>query len=208
MRQPIALGWLVIALLVPGVARATPNDAASSSRASRITLEATSSLAATFAAVGVGIGAGLQTAERCAGSNPEFGRGVACSVRGSSVLIGLSVGLLPPALLASTYLPHRARGGRGRWWSPFIGAGAGLGAGVATLSTALEVGDGSRAAGIAGTLAGGLLAAAVPVVAVEWSHSRRLRLGRQASERRRQVVSPVASALPSGGAWIGLAGTL
>ena len=210
MRQQIAVLLLAIApLVVPREARAAPDaPAVESSRGSRIALEAASSLAAAGATVGVAIGAGFRSADKCSGENGDIAGAWGCSVRGSTILLGVGLALVPGALSAGTYLPHRARGGRGRWWTSVLGTVAGLGAGTAALSAAYAVGDESRVSGITGSIIGGVLALTLPVVAVEWSHSRRRRMERRVSQRRRSVVNPMASALPGGGAWLGLVGTL
>ncbi|MDB4972006.1 MAG: hypothetical protein JWN48_347, partial [Myxococcaceae bacterium] len=62
---------------------------------------------------------------------------------------------------------------------------------------------------LTGSIVGGLVAASVPVLALELSHARQMKKEREAprASARRTSVMPIASALPSGG-WVGIAGTL
>jgi hypothetical protein len=172
----------------------------------RVAITSAVAVAATAAAIGGGVAAGLGTARRCNDFNNSGAGAIGCGITGGAVLLGVSLGVMPAALTLSSYFTHRALGGRGRWYAALAGAGVGMAAGTGVLSLALSSKDDQGL--LAGTIIGGLIAASVPVLALELSHGRVLARERRAQTSARSRIMPVASALPNGGAWLGLSGTL
>jgi hypothetical protein len=193
------LPYLVVLLTWFSAARGLAQDRTESSNASRVAVTSAIAVGVTAMTIGVGIAAAQHAMDRCV--DRSFGLGaLGCGASGAAVLGAVGIGVLPLALTLGTYLPHRGLDGRGKWYAAFAGTAVGMIAGSGVLAAALGVSD-SRASVTTGLVLGGLLAASVPVLALELSHKRRLKL-----ERAPRMV-PVASAVPSG-AWVGVAGTL
>ncbi|MDB4985017.1 MAG: hypothetical protein JWN04_195, partial [Myxococcaceae bacterium] len=172
-----ALALAATSLLLParGLAQARGDLEASSKR--RIAITSTVTLSAAALAIGGGVGAGFGTARRCHAALPTDVIG--CGVGGGVVLLGVSLGALPIALTLGSYLPHHGLDGRGKWYAALAGAAVGMGAGLGILSLALDGSD-SNAAVLTGSIVGGLVAASVPVLALELSHARQMKKEREA----------------------------
>jgi hypothetical protein len=166
-------------------------------------------LSAAAVTVGAAIGAGVGVARRCTQENEplQLVSAVGCGISGAIVLEGITFGVLPVALTLSSYFTHRGLDGRGRWYAALAGSAAGMAAGVGVASLALAIRDTDRSFA-AGSVTGVIVAASVPVLALELSHMRRRARERRVETVRRVLVMPVASAVAGGGGWFGIAGTL
>jgi hypothetical protein len=175
----------------------------------RVAVASAVTLGAAALTVGVGIGAGLGVARRCVRENEpvEIVSAVGCGIGGAIVLEGVTFGVLPVALTLGSYFTHRKLDGGGRWYAALAGSAVGMAAGVGVAGLALAVRDTDRSFAV-GSVAGVIVAASVPVLALELSHLRQRARERRVSSIRRTQVMPVASALAGGGGWLGIAGTL
>jgi hypothetical protein len=207
LRNLVRLAVLVATALVsPSLGQAQVRADPGVEPLPRVAITSAVSVAATAAVIGGGVAAGLGTARRCNDYDYSGAGALGCGIAGGAVLLGVSLGVMPVALTLSSYLTHRALDGRGRWYAALAGAGVGLAAGTGVLSLTLSSKDDQGL--LAGTIIGGLIAASVPVLALELSHGRVLARERRAQTSARSRIMPVASALPNGGAWLGLSGTL
>ncbi len=174
-----------------------------STRARRVAIEAAVTLSGTAASIGAGLGVGFGVAQRCQERFTYWSEGLGCGISGATALLSVTFATLPVALTLGSYLPHRALGGRGKWWTSLLGAAVGIGGGLGIVSLPASAKD-DGAPLIAGVVVGSLLATSMPILALELSHGRQQRV----APRHARSVLPMASALPSGGAWVGVAGTL
>lgn len=164
------------------------------------------------AAVAMGAGALLGTLRHrdCEEATDlrSFAEEWGCGMGAVSSGVYLSMGLLPVATALGTYLPHRRNEGQAPWWVAATGSLAGsalavVGSGVVFSS------DVSDRAVLPTLIAAGLVSAAVPALALEWSHARRDTApasGRTNAPARRRVTARAAP-IPQG-AWFGMSGTL
>jgi hypothetical protein len=212
-KSVVGSGHLVAMLLVAAstlfgsplrtLAQSETESAPEVTDARRVMVTSTVSLSAAVLAMGTGLGAGVGVARRC--ENESLVSGFGCGIAGALVIEGFTFVVLPTALTLGTYFAHRGLDGRGRWYAALAGSGAGVAAGVGVLAASAK--DSDRAL-VAGAIMGGLVATAMPVLALELSHLRRSGQERRVSRAQRVRVMPVASALPNGGGWLGLVGTL
>jgi hypothetical protein len=216
MRSWLGLGLaLSISLGLPARGHAQPLQEAMSERTlkptqgTRIGVTSSITVAAASLSVGSGVWAAHSATKNCVDRVGDWGF-LGCGFRGGAVLMGVTFGTMPIMLTLGSYIPHRSLGGRGQWYAALSGGIVGLGAGIATFSAALSNKEISNAGLVVGAGVGTLVAASVPVLALELSHMRQRKLDerRQASARAgKRIVTPVATALP-GGAWLGVSGTL
>jgi hypothetical protein len=199
MRFAMWMVWSWLWFALPAHAQDTNIEA---TRERRIGVETAVTLSATAVALGGGLGAAAITMNNCQEQSFLI-VGLGCSWRAHSVMMGVTFGLLPLALTMGSYFPHRGLGGKGRWYAALAGAAVGIGGGLGIVSMPASSKDGGAPL-VAGAVVGALVAAAMPILALELSHGRQQRRERDARARR---FTPVASSLPHG-AWIGVAGTL
>lgn len=161
-------------------------------------------------AFGVGYAAGRLQRRNCLRASPSDERlsDFGCSFGGG--LTGVTVGsvLWPITVSLGTQLTHHSLGGRAGWWVGTVGAVAGSALGFA--GTATVAANGAPDGALFATLtAAAMVSAAVPVLALEWSHRRNVRSAERESARQtaRIRIAPQTSLLKDG-IWLGLAGTL
>lgn len=196
------------AFALPARSRAQDENASDSTLSRRVAVTSAVTVSAVALTIGGGLAAGFGRARRCSDHDDSLPAWIGCGIAGGTVLLGVTFGVLPVALTLGSYLPHHKLSGRGKWYAALAGAAVGIGAGFGVVNIPLAIND-ARGPMIAGTAAAALVASSIPVLALELSHKRQRRLApERASTARRTQMMPVASALPQGGAWLGIAGTL